>query len=127
MRKAKTLHAAWERARDIVDGLLPGRPRSESLLDFLLREGILREVQTSSGRGDADQVRFGFERLGEFLVAERLLEDAQSPADVTRIVAESGLFAPAARPTHIADAAGLFEALAILLPARFGQERSEFD
>jgi hypothetical protein len=68
MRRIQSLRLPWASATRAVNALLPGRARSQSLFEFLLREGILREVQTASA-GSADEVMFGFERLGEFLFA----------------------------------------------------------
>ena len=63
MRGGRGLRLSWNRADKVINSLLPGRSRTKSLLDFLLREGLLTEVQTSSATGSTDQVCFGFERL----------------------------------------------------------------
>jgi hypothetical protein len=118
MAQAGTLRLRWAKASELVNGLLPERTRSRSLLDFLLSEGILTEG--GSGR-TADEIRFGFERLGEFLVATHLTEQAQTADDLRRVIADSPIFAPSAEGAD-GDAAGLLEALAIILPERFGSE-----
>jgi hypothetical protein len=121
MKQSKRLQLPWSFAADIADKLLPGRPRSQSLLDFLLREGLLREVQTHSV-GPPDEIMFGFERLGEFLLAQTLVREIASEDGL------NGLFSTRDQiASRYGSAAGLNEALAILLPEELGQELIDID
>lgn len=54
----------------ISDQLLPNRAWSTSLLQGLLKEGLLAEVR----RGDEVQVRFAYERLGDITIARAMLD-----------------------------------------------------
>lgn len=121
MRRRQSLRLPWVAAAEIVNGLLPGRSRSESLLDFLLREGILREIQVSS-TGSADEVMFGFERLGEFLLGEALVTEVTSGGDLENVFTTRDEIAATS-----GSAAGLNEALAILLPEAIGRELFDVD
>ena len=121
MLRVRSLRLPWTSATQAVNALLPGRPRSQSLFDFLLREGILREVQTVS-TGSADEVMFGFERLGEFLLCDILVGEIGTDGGRDRLFRARDQIAAAS-----GSAAGLNEALAILLPEAVGQELFDVD
>jgi hypothetical protein len=121
MRRIGSLRLPWASAAQAVNALLPGRPQSQSLLDFLLREGILREVQTTS-TGSADEVMFGFERLGEFLLGDTLVREIGTDGGLDRLFTTRDQIGAAS-----GSAAGLNEALAILLPEAIGQELFDVD
>jgi len=119
MKRIHRLQLPWAIAAQTINALLPSRSRSHSLLDFLLREGILREGQIIS-MGSADEVMFGFERLGEFLLCENLAREASDDLDQ--------LFTARDEIARMSGgAAGLNEALAILLPETIGKELIDVD
>jgi hypothetical protein len=60
----------------ISDDLLPNRAWSASLLQGLLKEGLLAEVR----HGDETQVRFAYERLGDITIARTLLDFGRGEA-----------------------------------------------
>lgn len=111
------LELSWARADEVVDALLPRAQASLSLLDFLLRDGLLVEVRTSSGE---DRVRFGFERLGEFQFVDHVL-DALSREELDARFKAGAVFDAQA----LAANEGLAEALAIVLPERYGLELTD--
>ena len=120
MRGTGVLQLPWQRASELINGLLPNRPRSRSLLEFLLREGLLTEVHAIGAGENADQIRFGFERLGEYLFVVRALKDVQ-PGSLNSLFADGG----ALHLNHDLDSSGLqglAEALAVLLPERSSVE-----
>ena len=121
MRRVGSLRLPWTSATRVVNALLPGRPRSQSLFDFLLREGILREVQTAS-TGLADEVMFGFERLGEFVFADALVREIGTDGGLDELFKTRDQIGAAN-----GSAAGLNEALAILLPEAIGKELFDVD
>lgn len=121
MRREQSLRLPWTSATRTVNALLPGRQRSHSLFDFLLREGILREVQTASA-GAADGVMFGFERLGEFLLGATLVSEILGSEDLDKLFTARDQIAATS-----GSVAGLNEALAILLPEAIGQELFDVD
>lgn len=91
-----------ERAREVVDGLLPGRGWATSLLKGLLDEGII----AGSLHRDADSIHFGYQRLGDVAVATLI---SRQPLD--EAVAQSRLLAE-----RWWAYAGVLEALAASLP-----------
>ncbi|MGW5248395.1 hypothetical protein ACWEQN_32000 [Streptomyces sp. NPDC004129] len=117
MEGSDGLELSWERADDIVNALLPRDQVSTSLLDFLLRDGLLMEVRTSSG---ADRVRFGFERLGEYQFVEHVLASCPPEELPLRFKTRAVFDAQA-----LTAGEGLAEALAIVLPERYGIELTD--
>ncbi|MFD7645663.1 hypothetical protein ACFV4P_34025 [Kitasatospora sp. NPDC059795] len=111
------LELSWARADEVTEALLPRAQASLSLLDFLLRDGLLVEVRTSSGE---DRIRFGFERLGEFQFVEHVLDGCPREELDTRFKAGAVFDAQA-----LAANEGLAEALAIVLPERYGLELTD--
>jgi hypothetical protein len=124
MRTAKALRLSWEVASAKLEDLLPGRPRSKSMRDFLLREGLLTAVRTQAGQTPGEFVRFGFERLGEYLYVERALREI-GPRD-TAPSGEEICVALGTTPTRLETIErGLLEALALLAPEHFHAELSD--
>lgn len=106
---------SWARAHELVDGLLPGRPQSQSLLQFLIADALLIEVE-SPGVTAPDRIAFAYERLGDHLIVSRVLDDSRS-ADG----AVGGEAAAVAAVASVGDP-GLNEAAALLAPERLGAE-----
>lgn len=69
-RSSESSSVHFTEALAISDQLLPGRAWSASLLQGLLKEGLLAEVR----HGDETQVRFAYERLGDITIARTLLD-----------------------------------------------------
>jgi hypothetical protein len=112
-----------ETARNLIDRHVPhlnAWPRT--LFGQLLSEGVLAadRVYERDADGDwglVDGVRFTFQRLADYQIAERLIGDR------TRKQLEEALRPSQPLRTSFRGArAGLIEALAVLLPERFGIE-----
>ncbi len=113
---------ALDRAKEVVNGLLPGRNYEKSLFRGLVGEGALVEESAWSIEGGPQEVVFiCYERLADHLRANILLDrhlDERDPA---------AAFAPGAalalwRSGESAIDIGLFEAMCIQVPARAKRE-----
>lgn len=118
--EARTRLLPWDVARAAVDGPAPGGTRSRSLFDQLVREGLLREDRYEDADGEHDVVGIAFERLGDLFLGDALVPGS---TDVNDAFAPEGnvTAALAGSDTRI----GLLEALAVILPERFGRELTE--
>ena len=106
------------RADEIARSILQNDGRAErDLLFQLVAAGLL----TTDLEGDDEVVRFTFERVGDFAVAEGLIEGCIDAAALQARLQEDS---PLARTLN-GDAgyvSGVLEALAVLAPERFGIE-----
>lgn len=126
MEKRETTWLPWMQGKELVDSVWPSLQRSSSLFDHLLREGLIREdkVLTPSGESE-DAILISFERLAEYLLAERYL--SRIPGEALRDAFSPG----GAFDFVVSDRAavqqnrGLLEALAIQIPETYGLELTE--
>ena len=118
-------------AQAVLGGILPraGTDYSKSLLGRLVAEGILADdvyLATEDDETPVPIVRFGYERLADFQIAQRLLDrhlDLDDPAAAFRDDAPLGrLFAKDGRARRLQ---GMHAALIVLLPERTGREIAE--
>jgi len=107
---------SWADARAVVNALWPTQERTKSLFDWLVHEGVLREERVGAGSDARDEVAIAFERLGDVLLAEALLEGL-SAAEVRDQLSSGGRLRDA-----VENSQGIAEAFAIILPERFGRE-----
>lgn len=94
------------------------------LQELLYQEGILAEDRISDYQTDStrDVVRFGYERFGDFVIASHLLDThvkKDTPATAFR---GKGFFVDFFNPDNLYWRSGILEAVAVLLPERFGLE-----
>ncbi len=89
----------------------------------LLREGILHEDRSWQYEEDeyVDVVRFNYERFGDFLAARHLLETHLNPKKPKEAFRGKGFFSEYFSGNFYGKL-GILEALAILLPEKFGIE-----
>lgn len=111
-------YVPYLRADEIAQAILPHNGRADrDLLFQLIAAGLL----TTNLDGDEEFVSFTFERVGDFAVAEGLIEGCKDgDALKARLQEESPL-----AKTLSGDAgyvSGILEALAVLAPERFGVE-----
>lgn len=118
-------------ARDVLGEILPraGQNYSQSLLGRLIAEGILADDVYHPGGDDESPVpvvRFGYERLADYQLAQRLLDrhlDPRDPASSFGVDAPLGrIFAEEGRARELG---GLLAALIVLVPERTNRELSE--
>jgi len=117
----------WGEAKAMVDALYPSTARASSLFDQLVRTNLLAVVTTvpTGLQEPAWFVRFSFERIADYLLVKHLL-DGLAPEGLTAAFQPGGRFHFAVASPEAAQAnRGLFEALAIHLPERYGQELPE--
>lgn len=122
VERAKKAYLNWSVANAAVDRARPPGLAGPSILDWLVREGLLITDADPDGNGpDAeDVVRVAFERLGEHLFADRLLRNIQPDALTPAIESGALSFALSDGAAILANR-GLVEALSIQIP-----EREEF-
>ena len=114
----------WSEAKQMVDERWPSLQRSTSLFDHLLREGLLTEdrMVASAPKASIEIVWLSFERLADYLLAERYLAGVVSE-NLTEAFGSGGAFGFAVTDARaLAMNAGLLEALAIILPEKYGIE-----
>lgn len=126
MHKNQSRWIDWKEAKAICDSVWPSSRRSASLFDQLIREGIISEdrVARPAEESPTDVVRFSFERLGDYMLAEKHLRDLDTEV---RAAFEKGgrLHFLVKDHESIRRNLGLLEALAILLPERYGTELTD--
>lgn len=109
----------WSHALQIVSDV---RPQAAHLpvLEWLVHSDLLIEDASGNGDifGDESAVRPAFERLGDFLIADSLLDNL-SPAAVPREFRQGGrLHSMFAEPAAVMQNAGIVGALSILISER---------
>jgi hypothetical protein len=124
LERTKTSSMPWSDADDAVATILPKSQDGSSLLDWLVREGLLiADADPSLTVGASqDHVRLAFERLGDHLFANQLL--AKMKAEEIRSAFEDGgaLEFLVANAEAIGANRGVLEALSIQIPERFDLE-----
>lgn len=116
----QTRSLAWADAKAVVDAPWPTHERSKSLFDWLLNEGVLREERVGAGVDARDEVGIAFERLGDILLAEVWLNGLEA-SEVKAELSDGGRLLRA-----VDSSQGIAEALAIIIPERFGRELTSF-
>jgi hypothetical protein len=107
-RGSERMSVPFADAHAISDQLLPGRAWSTSLLQGLLKEGLLAEVR----QGDEIQVRFAYERLGDITIARTILDHGRGEA-----IAKCNLLA-----ANWHKNAGVLSALTAMFPETYTDE-----
>jgi hypothetical protein len=104
-------------AKAIVDGVHSSSQFSRSLFGALEREGLISTMRF----GDTSYVRFTYERMADHARARRLLEQiAEDATELEYLAARiGGLLAEAGEGF---GSTGLFEALSMQVPERYGHE-----
>lgn len=110
----------WSDAARVIDGVVPSGRAPSSLMEWLVREGLLI-VDAVGGEGE-EEVRIAFERLGDHLFVGALLETLR-PETLHAAFEPGGTLAfLVANERAAAEHAGELQALAVQLPERFGVE-----
>jgi hypothetical protein len=137
MQENRARWLLWQKAKELVESVWPFPQRKSSLFDHLIREGLFREdrVRDNPDGSAQDAIFVSFERLSDYLVAQRYLAEIEkdSPAVEAsgRLVEEllcaafaSGgiLHHTVASKDAIHENRGLLDALAIVIPERFDLE-----
>lgn len=111
----------WSEAANVVDRARPNGLTGPTLLDWLVRAGLLiTDANPEPENAEAeDVVRVAFERLGDHLLAARILQGVTG--DLLRTSIESGkLRLVFANEATVLENRGLVEALSIQVPEHAG-------
>jgi hypothetical protein len=127
MAAAGNRHLPWAVANDIVDAIGPAGDRDHSLFYQLIGEGLISEERIFDLDANAKQdvVRFAFERLADYWIAECYLDGMDAAAVSAAFAPEGRLHFVVRDHQAIAERSGLLGALALLLPEHFGLELTE--
>jgi len=104
---------SFEQTHDALQEIPGETVSAASLIDWLVREGLLIVDADPTGRSSDDHVRVAFERLGDHLLAAKLLENVQSSE------LQEKLSFLASSPDALIEHGGLIEALAVQIPERY--------
>jgi hypothetical protein len=110
----------WDQASLAIDSVQPSPHSDGSLIDWLIREGML--IVDADGEAADESVRVAFERLGDHLLASKLLDPLDADALQTAFAANGPLAFACSELGAMNEYRGLVEALAVQLPERFGVE-----
>jgi nucleoside phosphorylase len=119
VERTHRVYLGWREAAAVVDRAQPAGLVGPTVLEWLVRAGLLiTDVNPEDDSPDAEEVvRVAFERLGDHLLAERLLSGIKSGE--LRTVVESGTLSFAfANAKAVLDNQGLVEALSIQVSER---------
>ena len=119
VERAKKVYLGWALANAAVERARPQGLAGPSILDWLVREGLLITDADPDRHGpDAeDVVRVAFERLGEHLFADRLLGKVR-PDGLTAAIESGALAFAFSDGAAILANRGMVEALSIQIPER---------
>jgi len=124
LEKSKTSSLRWSAADEAVATVLPKSQAGSSLLDWLVREGLLIVDADPDPTPVApqDHVRLAFERLGDHLLANQLLAKIQGTEITSAFDSGGALEFLVGNAEAIGANRGVMEALSIQIPERFGLE-----
>ena len=111
-------------AREIANGLLPGRNFSHSLYRALVSEGLLLETITGSVESPQEVVQIAYERFADHVIVDTILNDRlqmDTPESAFRTQVELTLLMDGSK--YLPH--GILEALCIQVPERTGRELTE--
>lgn len=111
-----------DKAKEIVDGFLPGRTYSNSLYRHLLSEGVISEVVHHTDDEVSEGVRFSYDKFADHVLAQQYLEVYIDDDFATALSEQDELQEIFNDPERYA---GLIEAFAFHLPRREGAELFE--
>tara|TARA_R110002051_G_scaffold324773_2_gene423645 strand:- start:24841 stop:29403 length:4563 start_codon:yes stop_codon:yes gene_type:complete len=128
VRRNRSQFLAYTSAHEILDHYLPSSGDIEGgLLTNLINEGVLsEEIQAGADPTDEpieqDVVRFTFERFGDYMIAEAMLDEYADRESATNAFSPGGKLHEFVCGEKAYRNAGVIEALAVLLPERWQVE-----
>lgn len=110
-------------ARKLTELIWPGKTVSGSLFEVMIREGILFEDRVRDEKGNScDCIRLGYDRMGDFLLAQSYLDDIDSTS-IKKAFTKDGRLNFLINPLkNIELNKGLIEMLSILIPEKYSYE-----
>lgn len=117
VERVRQVYLPWSDAVSVIGRATPAGLVGPSVLDWLVREGLLITDVDPKGTGpDADDVvRVAFERLGDHLFAARLLSQVK-PGEAAKAIESGPLSFAFSTAEAVLENQGLVEALTIQLP-----------
>ncbi len=108
---------SWSKAGEVVSGLDP-RANSLGIVEWLTGEELLIEggAEPSAGFGGENTLRLAFERLGDFLLARRLLDSAAGETLSDAFGAGGRLHLLIRNQEQVEENHGVLSALSIVIP-----------
>lgn len=108
----------------LINGMDSRPDSNNTLFDLLLHEGVISEdmiFNEVSQKADIPVIRFTYERFSDYFIANSLLNSV-SKVDLKQGFSESGIFAPTLDPKSYFAYAGILNALATIIPEKYGLE-----
>ncbi|MDQ2975513.1 MAG: hypothetical protein M3R69_08905, partial [Acidobacteriota bacterium] len=124
LERTKASSLPWSDADEAVTTILPKSQGGSSLLDWLVREGLLIADAGPNLTADTpqDHVRLAFERLGDHLLANQLLAKIETKEIASAFEDGGTLEFLVANTQTIGANRGVLEALSIQIPERYALE-----
>ena len=123
MATDKTSWLLREKAKEIVDLVLPGRSFQASLFKALLSDGLLIDNKRIVNNEDKDVVHFSYERFLDHKICSQLLKKHIQDGQLSQAFSVDNPLGLLVKDKSAAWAnKGLLEALAIQLPELYAQE-----
>ena len=119
----KTSVLSLSEARKAISAATPPHLVQHDLVNWLIREGLFLVDAAPAGGGDSaeDIVKIAFERLGDHLLANALLQDMTAKG-LDHAIQRGGLAFLFSSREAMESNAGLIEALCVQIPERFAIE-----
>ncbi len=109
-----------QEVRRLVNSYDPNPRINDSLFDVLLDEGILSEdVSYKDEQRGKLIIRFTYERFSDYFIAQELVDKVD---DIETAFSNKGTISGMLKKNGYYSAAGIFEALAIIIAERFNRE-----
>jgi hypothetical protein len=111
-------------AMTLINGMDSRPDPYNTLFDLLLHEGVISEdviFNEVSQKADIPVIRFTYERFSDYFISKSLLEDVHKQ-DLKHAFSENGIFAHIIAPKNYFAYAGLINALATIIPEKYGIE-----
>ncbi len=111
-------------AMTLINGMDSRPDPNNTLFDLLLHEGVIAEdviFNEVSQKVDIPVIRFTYERFSDYFIANSLL-DSVNKADLKQAFSDSGIFAPIIDRKSYSAYAGIFNALATIIPEKYSLE-----
>lgn len=117
-------YATYERAHRICEetfDLAPPVKQSDRLLPRLIDEGLLLDFP-SNDSDTGKRVSFGFQKFGDYFIADAIIRDCTTPESLARELKSVGKYSYLFSKERFHEFTGPRVALLALTPARLGQE-----
>lgn len=114
----------FDEANSLLDQVLPSRGRrADSLLTAFIEAGILTSEADGYGSNTEHYVRFTFERFGDFICADAIVDRGLTPSEVVK----KGSMLQSLLSGETTLSAGVYNAILLILADQKGLEVSDLD